>query len=64
MKSAPSCARVDVGLLQDGKVLSKNANWSSVEIVTDTQPDEVVAVAASYDASLHYGAQTPFSEFP
>jgi len=25
-------------------------------------PDEVVAVAASYDQSLHYGAQTPFSD--
>lgn len=54
--------RIDVGALQDGKVLPQEANWTSVEIVTDTQPDEIIANAASYDSSLRYGAQTPFSD--
>jgi hypothetical protein len=31
-------------------------------LTTGTQPEEVVAVAASYDDSLRYGAQTPFSD--
>ncbi|HXC42390.1 MAG TPA: hypothetical protein VNY51_02585 [Candidatus Dormibacteraeota bacterium] len=53
---------IDVGALQDGKVLPREANWTSVEIVTDTKPDEVIANAASYDSSLRYGAQTPFSD--
>ena len=31
-------------------------------MATSGLPDEVMAVAASYDQSLHYGAQTPFSD--
>lgn len=31
-------------------------------MTTNTGPDEVMAVAASYDATLRYGAQTPFSD--
>jgi len=31
-------------------------------MATTALPDEVVAVAASYDQSLRYGAQTPFSD--
>jgi hypothetical protein len=33
-----------------------------VTLATTGLPDEVVAVAASYDQALHYGAQTPFSD--
>ena len=54
--------RVDVGALQAANVLPKDANWSSVILTTDGMPDEVVAVAASYDETLRYGAQTPFSD--
>jgi hypothetical protein len=54
--------RIDVGALQDGRTLPKEANWTAVEIVTDTKPDEIIANAASYDSSLRYGAQTPFSD--
>jgi hypothetical protein len=54
--------RVDVAALQDGKTLPADANWASVTITTDCKPDELVAVAASYDATLRYGAQTPFSD--
>ena len=53
---------INVATLQDGTVLPKQANWTSVTLTTDTLPDEVMAVAASYDATLKYGAQTPFSD--
>ncbi len=53
---------IDVGALQATNVIPKNANWASVVLTTDGKPDEVVAVAASYDESLRYGAQTPFSD--
>jgi len=54
--------RVDVAAFQDGKTLPADANWASVTVTTDSHPDELVAVAASYDATLRYGAQTPFSD--
>ena len=54
--------RIDVAALQDGKTLPQNAQWASVTLATSGLPDEVVAVAASYDESMHYGAQTPFSD--
>jgi hypothetical protein len=53
--------RVDVAALQ-GAALPKLANWTSVTITTNSNPDELVAVAASYDGMLRYGAQTPFSD--
>lgn len=54
--------RIDVAALQDGNTLPKQANWASVTLTTNGNPDELVAVAASYDATLRYGAQTPFSD--
>jgi hypothetical protein len=54
--------RIDVAALQDAAVLPKEANWTSVIITTNSKPDELMAVAASYDSTLRYGAQTPFSD--
>ncbi len=54
--------RIDVAALQDGKTLPQNVQWTSVILATSGLPDEVVAVAASYDQTLKYGAQTPFSD--
>jgi hypothetical protein len=54
--------RVDVAAFQDGETLPQNAPWTSVILVTSGLPDEVMAVAASYDQALKYGAQTPFSD--
>jgi hypothetical protein len=53
--------RIDVAALQSG-TLPKEANWTSVTITTNSKPDELMAVAASYDGTLRYGAQTPFSD--
>lgn len=38
------------------------AHWATVSIATDGPPDGVVAVAASYNTALTYGAQSPFSD--
>jgi hypothetical protein len=54
--------RIDVAALQDAKMLPKEANWTSVTLTTNAQPDDVMAIAASYDATLRYGAQTPFTD--
>jgi hypothetical protein len=54
--------RIDVAALQDASILPKEANWTSVTITTNSKPDELMAVAASYDSTLRYGAQTPFSD--
>jgi hypothetical protein len=54
--------RIDIAALQDGKILPKAAHWTSVTLTTNSQPDEIMAVAASYDPTLQYGAQTPFSD--
>ncbi len=54
--------RIDVAALQDGKALPKEAHWAAVILTTRGIPDEVMAVAASYDESLRYGAQTPFND--
>jgi hypothetical protein len=53
---------VDVAALQMAGAIPQSALWALVTIKTDSLPDEVVAVAASYDPTLRYGAQTPFSD--
>jgi len=51
--------RIDVAAL----TFPKQANWTSVTLTTsDGQPDEIMAVATSYDDTLRFGAQTPFSD--
>jgi hypothetical protein len=54
--------RIDVAALQSSGVLPKQANWASVTLTAQSSPDEVMAVAASFDETMHYGAQTPFSD--
>jgi hypothetical protein len=54
--------RVDVAALQNQGALPKQANWASVILTTNSLPDEVMAVAASYDETMRYGAQTPFND--
>jgi hypothetical protein len=48
--------RINVAALQDAKTLPKEAHWTSAILTTNGLPDEVMAVAASYDESLRYGA--------
>ena len=53
---------VDVAALQTQKLLPADAHWASVIISAPVQPDDLRAVATSYDHSGRYGAQTPFSD--
>jgi hypothetical protein len=54
--------KLDVQDLQNKGVIPSAAFWAQVTMTTNTLPNEVMAVAASYDATLRYGAQTPFSD--
>ena len=54
--------RFDVAALQSSGVIPKDANWTSVILTSKSKPDDILAVAASYDSTLQYGAQTPFSD--
>jgi len=54
--------RIDIAAVQNAGTLPKGANWTSVMLTTNGLPDEIMAVAASYDKSLRYGAQTPFTD--
>jgi hypothetical protein len=53
---------VDISALQKNKVIPAEAHWASVELSAPSQPNDLVAVAASYDASLRHGTQTPFND--
>lgn len=54
--------QVDVAALQSAGVIPSQANWASATLATNGPPSSVTAVAASYDSTLKYGAQTPFSD--
>jgi hypothetical protein len=54
--------RVDVAILQKNQVIPAEAHWASVELAISGQPNDVMAVAASYDTTLRYGTQTPFND--
>jgi len=53
---------LDVADLQSKGVLPSDAQWASVSISAPTLPEEFMAVAGSYDETMRYGAQTPFSD--
>jgi len=54
--------RVDVAALQKSGAIPAEAHWASVELAIAGQPNDIMAVAASYDNSLRYGTQTPFND--
>jgi len=53
---------VDVAALQAQKVIPTDAHWAAVILSAPVQPDDLMALAASYDETGRYGAQTPFSD--
>lgn len=54
--------KVDVAALQNSYVLPKDANWAEVKLTSTAKPGDLMAIASSYDTTLKYGAQTPFSD--
>ncbi|HKI26418.1 MAG TPA: IPT/TIG domain-containing protein [Candidatus Sulfotelmatobacter sp.] len=53
---------VDVAALQAQKLIPADAHWAAVILSGPMQPDELMAVATSFDQTLRYGAQTPFND--
>jgi hypothetical protein len=53
---------VDVAALQTQKLLPADAHWAAVILSASVLPDELLAVAGSYDQTGRYGTQTPFSD--
>jgi hypothetical protein len=53
---------VDVAALQAQELLPADAHWAAVILSASVLPDELLAVAASYDQTGRYGTQTPFSD--
>jgi hypothetical protein len=53
---------VDVAALQAQKLLPADAQWAGVILSAAVLPEELLAVAASYNQTGRYGAQTPFSD--
>jgi len=53
---------VDVAALQKNRTIPTAARWAYVSITAPIQPDNLLAVATSFDATGRLGAQTPFSD--
>ena len=53
---------VDVAALQAQGAIPLEAHWASVFISAPVHPDDLMAVAASYDKTGRYGTQTPFND--
>jgi len=53
---------IDVAALQANGTIPAAAQWAYVSISAPIQPDNMLAVAASFDATGKLGAQTPFTD--
>ncbi len=53
---------VDVAALQANGTIPASAQWAYVSITAPIKPDDLVAVATSFDATGRLGAQTPFTD--
>jgi hypothetical protein len=53
---------IAVAALQAQKLLPADAQWAAVILSASVLPEELLAVAASYDQTGRYGTQTPFSD--
>ena len=53
--------KIAIADLQKSGQVPPDAHWANVEISTDGEPGDVIAVAASYDDTLRYGTQSPFT---
>jgi hypothetical protein len=54
---------IDVKDLQVQGKIPPEAQWAMVKISSPTaKPDDIMAIASSYDSTGRYGAQTPFSD--
>jgi len=49
--------------LQNGGPLPVDAHWATVSITAACQPEDLIAMTASYDSTMRYGVQNPFSDY-
>jgi hypothetical protein len=59
--SANEVRLLDLSALQRSGRIPADASWANVEISHSGRVGDVIAIAASYDSSLRYGTQTPFT---
>lgn len=52
--------QVPIGAMQSLLQIPDNAHWALVSLTASAQPDDLIAMASSRDASLRYGAETNF----
>jgi hypothetical protein len=53
---------IDVAMLQAQELIPADAHWAAVILSAPVQPNDLMAVASSYDQTGRYGAQTPFND--
>ncbi|HEY6764895.1 MAG TPA: hypothetical protein VI386_08985, partial [Candidatus Sulfotelmatobacter sp.] len=53
---------LDIGAMQKQLQIPDDAHWALVTLTSPASPDDLIAIAASYDSTGRYGAQTPFSD--
>jgi hypothetical protein len=54
--------QLKIGPMQKQLGIPDNAHWALVTLTSPASPDDLLAIAASYDSTGRYGAQTPFSD--
>lgn len=54
--------QLEIGAMQKQLGIPDDAHWALVTLTSPASPDDLMAVAASYDSTGRYGAQTPFSD--
>jgi hypothetical protein len=53
---------IDIEKLQQDGILPSAAHWAMATVETESPPNSLIAIAASFDQTGHHGAQTPFSD--
>ncbi|HEY6770654.1 MAG TPA: hypothetical protein VI386_38410 [Candidatus Sulfotelmatobacter sp.] len=54
--------QLEIGPMQKKLGIPDDAHWALVTLSSPESPDDLLAIAASYDSTGRYGAQTPFSD--
>jgi hypothetical protein len=53
--------QLQIGLMQKQLGIPDDAHWALVTLTSSTAPNDVIAIASSYDTSGRYNLQSPFS---
>jgi hypothetical protein len=53
--------QLQIGAMQKQLGIPNDAHWALVTLTSSTAPNDVIAIASSYDASGRYSLETPFS---